>query len=124
MSADSFGYTIADDWGQRTAMVTVTVGGSFVQASDDAASTTPGTAVLISPLNNDQFSAGLGPLIVAPGSVTAPSPSGTAAIQANQRDISYSPVSGFVGSVTFNYDAQSSVDALMRSTAVIRIEVR
>lgn len=126
MSTDTFSYTVADDFSTGNGLVTVTVtdgSAQFVSASDDAVSTIQGNPILISPLGNDTFSPGIGPLVIALGSLTTPSPSGTAAIQANQRDILYSPASGFIGEASFDYDAQSSVVATLRSTAMISVQV-
>lgn len=124
---DSFTYTVTDDWGSRTASVAVTIQGGavlFVNATDDNASGQQGTPVLVSPLGNDNASPSLLPLVVAPGSVTAPSPSGAALITGGSgTDILYTPTSGFVGEATFAYDAQSSVDPLKRSTALVRVQM-
>lgn len=126
MSTDSFSYVVADQYGTQSATVTVTIeagGVAFVSANGDTAPTDKGVAVTINPLENDTFSAGLGPLRIKPGSVTTPSPSGTATINSDGVSILYTPASGFTGAATFNYTAQSTVDTTKQSTAQITVNV-
>ena len=125
MTTDSFQYVVRDDFTTAPGLVNVEILGAvnFVSASDDSAQIITGNPVTISPLLNDQASTALLPLIVASGSVTSPTPSGTALIAANQRDIIYTPGSGFVGTAAFDYDAQSSVNAAFRSTGTVSVLV-
>jgi hypothetical protein len=122
--ADAFSYTVADDWGSQTASVAVTVtASSFVSASADAADTDQGVAVDLAVLDNDTASPALLPLVVKAGSITAPSPSGSATLLSDNRTIRYSPVSGFTGEATFNYTARSAAVALPESSALVRVSV-
>lgn len=126
MATDSFTYVVADQYGTQTGVVTVTIEGggvAFVSASNDSASTLKGTTVTISPLGNDTFSTGLGPLRIKPGSLSTPSPSGTATIASNGRDVEFTPASGYEGAVTFTYVAQSTVDSTKESTATVTVSV-
>ena len=121
--ADAFAYAIGDDWGVATALVAVTVSASsFVTASNDSVETTQGVAVAVDVLANDNATADNLPLVVRPGSVTAPSPSGSAALQSDGR-IVYTPVSGFLGDVSFSYDAKPSAKAAPVSTASVLVRV-
>lgn len=122
-SSDSFTYTVADNYGQATASVSVTITAtSFVSASADSMSTLQGTAVDIDVIANDTASSDNLPLVVLPGSITTPSPSGTATLQADGR-IRYTPVSGFTGAASFNYTAKPASKTTPTSTAVCSVQV-
>jgi hypothetical protein len=126
-SADSFTYTLEDDWGQTTAQVKVNggLGGgtTFVTTQDDSASTLPGTEVTIPVLDNDTASASLLPLQIQAGSVTVPSPSGAASITADNK-IKYTPATGAKGiQASFSYVAKPSTAATPTATATVRVTV-
>jgi len=126
MLTDTFTYTVEDEYGnQATATVTVTIeeaGVSFVTASADSAETLKGTAVEIDVIANDTASADNLPLVVQTGSITAPSPSGTATLQPSGK-ILYTPATGFTGDVSFNYTAKPSGKASPTSTAACSVRV-
>ena len=95
----------------------------FVNASEDAETTSPGTAVVIPVLDNDNASTSLLPLVVEPGSVTSPSPSGTAVITTDNK-IRYTPATGAENlEATFNYTAKPGSAATPTSTALVRVQV-
>lgn len=123
MPTDSFTYTVRDNYSEATATVTVNIeAGSFVDARPDSADTVKGVAAEIDVIANDLASADNLPLVVQPGSITAPVPSGTATLQANGK-ILYTPVSGFTGDVSFNYTTKPSSKALPTSTAIVTVRV-
>lgn len=122
-STDAFSYTLADDYGQASAEVAVTIEtDSFVRASPTTVETTQGVPVEIDVLANATASADNLPLVVATGSVTAPSPSGTAALQSSGR-ILYSPASGFTGDASFACDVKPSSKPLPKATASVSVRV-
>lgn len=123
MAEDSFTYTVEDNFGQKTATVAVSIEtGSFINASDDTQSTVQGTAVEIDVLANDSASSDNLPIVVTPGSLTAPSPSGTAVLQANGK-ILYTPASGFTGSASFSYGIKPSGKATPTDTGSVLVTV-
>lgn len=122
-SSDSFSYTVRDNYGQATASVAVTVtGSSFISASDDSKSTLAGTPVEIDVLLNDTASSDYLPIVVKPGSLTTPSPSGTATLQPNGK-VLYTPASGFTGQASFQYTIKPSALATPTATATARVQV-
>lgn len=124
-TADSFSYTVADDWGSASATVAVTIresGTSFVSASNDSVETIVGTAIPIPVLANDTASSDNLPIVVQPGSITTPAPSGTAALQPDGQ-ILYTPVSGFTGDASFQYTVKPASKPLPTSTATVLVRV-
>ena len=111
-------YTISDGQG-GTAMATVTV---LVDAppiaTDDFASTTPDTAVLISVLLNDIDPEGL-PLTIIDATILASE--GTLTIAGNQ--LQYTPPAGVVGTVTGTYTIQDEAGNIATANVTITIAV-
>ncbi len=100
---DSFVYTISDPQGESataTVNMIVTPVNDPPVASDDTATTTAGTAVVINVLGNDSDVDGDTLSITV---VTDP-PSGSASVNTD-RTVTYNPDSGFTGTDAFSYTA-------------------
>ena len=115
---DTFNYTLADSNGQTvsTAAVSVTVTAVPI-ATNDTANTTPGTAVKIDLLANDQIPQGQQ---VTVNSVTTPQ-HGTV-VNNHDGTATYTPSSGFTGTDTFNYTLADSNGQTV-STAAVSVTV-
>jgi hypothetical protein len=114
---DSFRYTLRDSE-DRTASATVTITvrapDTPIDAVDDDATTTEGTAVTINPLANDK---GTG---LAIASVTTPA-NGTASIANNSTRIVYTPKAGFSGTDSFRYTLRDSSDRTDPATVSVTV---
>ncbi|MFS0701690.1 Ig-like domain-containing protein [Cellulomonas sp. 179-A 4D5 NHS] len=109
---DTFDYTVSDgNGGTDTATVSVAVANADPVAVDDSGATPYGTAVPVSPLDNDTDPNG-DTLELVPGSITAPvdaqgTPRGTVSVDGGV--VTYTPPAGFSGEVTFTYDVTDGV---------------
>ncbi|MTD16653.1 tandem-95 repeat protein [Nakamurella sp. YIM 132087] len=104
---DSYTYRVCDTSTPTpvcdTAVVSITVGPDVVAASPDAATTLPGTAVVIPVLGNDTTTTGL-PLDPASVTVTGDPEHGTVTVDPDTGAITYTPDAGFTGEDTFTYE--------------------
>ena len=118
VGTDTFTYTISDgNGGTATATETVVVNGPdnvAPAAQDDSATTSEGTAVTLSVLNNDTTNSGSDQLTIT--SVGTPQ-RGTAVISGGQ--IVYTPNAGFVGTDSFTYTITDSNGATATATATV-----
>lgn len=111
-------YTISDgQGGTATATVTILVDGLPI-ATDDFASTTPSTAVLISVLLNDSDPEGL-PLTIIDATILPTD--GTLTIAGNQ--LLYTPPAGVVGTVTGTYTIRDAAGNIATANVTITIAV-
>lgn len=117
--ADRFGYTISNTNGATdSALVDLTVVANTVPvAVADSAITTPGTAVTINLMINDQIPQGQQ---ISVKSVTAPV-HGTA-VNNNDGTATYTPNIGFTGTDAFSYDL-ADADGQVVSTASVNVVV-
>lgn len=115
---DSFTYTVSDgNGGQDTGVVSITVGNpnSAPSANDDFASTFVGTATTIDLLANDFDSDGF--LVSSTVSVTGQPSNGFVTNHADGT-VTYTPVSGFVGTDTFTYTVRDDNGAESNTATV------
>ncbi|MDX1545779.1 MAG: Ig-like domain-containing protein [Rhodothermales bacterium] len=87
-------------------------------ATNDAAATTPGTAVDVDVLDNDLDPEG-GALTVA--AIASPPAQGTATIIDGGQRVRYTPPAGFAGTVTFTYTAEDPLEG--QDTATVTVTV-
>ena len=108
--------TVTDSVGQTNAKTSAVPVNRPPNALNDSASTPPNTAVDINVLANDSDPEG-NPLTVKSGSLTVPA-HGTVSLNANGT-VHYVPVTGYLGSDTFQYQAWDSQDGSNVATVTV-----
>ncbi len=108
VGTDTFTYTVEDDTANvsniATVTITVLVGNQPPTANDDAASTDEDVAVAIDVLANDTDSDGV--LVPSSVLVTSGPSNGTTSVDPVTGIVTYTPLSGFVGTDTFTYTVE------------------
>jgi large repetitive protein len=122
IGTDSFVYEIGDGNGKRArATVTVTVvdANQNPVASDDAATTTPGTLITINVTANDSDPDGDPVTLIASPIVTAPAHGTATKISASS--ITYKPATGYGGTDTFRYEIADGRGKRSQANVVVTI---
>ena len=117
---DAFTYTLADSHGETstgTVNVTVLPMPDPPAATDDAASTSPGSPVVVNVLSNDTDPDGDALTVSA---VTQPA-NGTAAISGGGLSVTYTPSAGFSGSASFTYTANDGNGGTATATVTVTV---
>ncbi|WP_354529251.1 Ig-like domain-containing protein [Nakamurella sp. UYEF19] len=124
---DAFAYTVCDRSLPvatcSTGTVAVTVTANTVTAANDAATTTPGTAVTTDVLANDTVATGGSPLDPASVTVTTPAGHGTTAVNPATGAVTYTPAAGFSGTDTYSYQVCDTSTTPVCATATVRVAV-
>ncbi len=99
-SPQTLSYTVSDGRGAlSTGVITITVNNAPIAVADSV-STSSGTSVLVSVLNNDTDPNGD---VLTVSAISAQSGNGIATISTGNRTVLFTPTTGFTGTTTFQY---------------------